>query len=204
MTPSFLPRLGAGMLLLAGCAAPRQGGIFPPLPPPGPLRFQQQLAGRLPGHPTTVRWELRFRGAQITLTATRLRASDPATRVTYQGTWTRDHRGLAIRGSTEQQDTGFPQEIALSCLRTVLAVLPSGADLIEGDACKGDGPPPRWAPAQARDLAVWHCHVDDEPASPWNGFERHGPLSFAAGAGIEWLFVNNDCSGQEGAYRFPP
>lgn len=184
--------------VMTACAGPG----FPPVPSAGPLRFQQRLAGMLP-KPLTVRWELRFQGSAVTLRAQRSgRASDePAVSVAYQGTWRRDPRGLELHLMTEEPREPFPQELNLRCLRAVLDVLPGHAELRSGDACNGDGPPPRWEPARTRDVPTWLCALDDEGARPWNGFEQHGPLAFAAGAGLEWLYVNNDCSGQEGAFR---
>lgn len=197
------PLLLASAALLTGGAAPE----FPPLP--GPLRFQQQLKGMLPGGVLKVRWALRFQGPAVTLevvkSTQRGGAAAERAAVTYKGTWARDHRGVTMFVSHEQDSGDFPRELTLRCLRAVLDVLPAEADLISGDACKGDGPPPRWSPLRPNDVAVWHCLVDEESNRPWNGYQQHGPLAFAAGAGLEWLYVNNDCAGQEGAFRrLPP
>ena len=45
--------------------------------------------------------------------------------------------------------------------------------------------------------------IRDRASFSWNGYQVLGPLAFASGSGVEWLYINNDCAGQEGAFRFP-
>ena len=61
--------------------------------------------------------------------------------------------------------------------------------------------PPRWQPGTTQDVGLWQCQLHEEHGGPWSGYGTLGPLSFAGGAGVEWVFVNNDCAGQEGAFR---
>lgn len=201
--------VGAVALLLGAVSLTGRAGAgdveFPPVPSPAELHFQQLLTGKLPGQPTRVRWDLRLLpGGAARLKLTTRTGDAPAHGATYAGKWTRDHRGLELFVESSHSEEDLPHELSLSCLRAVLDVLPAGADLVPGDACKGDGPRPYFRPSRAQPVAVWHCSVVGETVGPWNGYQQRGPLSFAArpAAGIEWLYVNHDCAGQEGAYRF--
>lgn len=215
----FAVLISGSLSLLERSSASQPAPSFPPLTDGTTLNYRQKLTGLLPSPGRELRWSLSVRGKTVQLDA-RVRScpppplgkggpAQPCTQafgkplVSYRGRLDRRPYGLDLWVSTEQPSEGFPSELTLHCLRSVIGVLPAGASLLPGDACKGDGPPPRWQPATPRDVAVWHCAVKDESGGPWNGYQVVGPLVFAAGAGVEWIYVNNDCAGQEGAFRLP-
>jgi hypothetical protein len=216
--------LARGVLVWAGLAGLGPLGFsattgspsFPPLPASAPLVFQQTLTGLLPAQARELRWTLRFSAGQPRLSVQERACPGPslkggaapvckaafgAAKASYQGKLSQRPYGVELWLSTTDSVEGFPSELTLTCLRTVVAVLPAGASLLSGDACKGDGPPPRWQPGKGQDVGLWHCQSHDENGRPWSGYGSLGPLSFGDGAGVEWVFVNNDCAGQEGAYR---
>lgn len=210
----------AGLLALTGSSTGQPGPSFPKLSDGATLSYRQKLTGMLPSPGRELRWSLSLRGKTVQLTARsrtcpspRIGKTGPAdppctgpfgpAAVSYAGRIDQRPYGVDIWVQSEKPVDGFPSELSLHCLRSVIGVLPVGATLQSGDACKGDGPPPRWLPATTQDIAVWHCSVRDETHGPWNGYQVVGPLVFAAGAGVEWLYVNNDCAGQEGAFRLP-
>lgn len=189
---------------------------FPTLPSPAPLHFQQKLTGMVPAKTRELNWILSFSGKTVRLAATMrscagsLHRSDPlpcrepyAKVVSYAGTWQARSYGMELWLEARPAAENFPSEMTLLCLRTVVGVLPAGASLLPGDACDGSSPPPRWQPGQTRDVALWHCSIQDDPAKPWSGYGNVGPFAFAGGAGVEWTYVNHDCAGQEGTFRFP-
>lgn len=230
MTVCNLRRAGVWTLLLmvAGPVRVWGGGTnpndialpsLPTLISGTPLRFVQRLTGMLPGQSTEVHWELRMAGSAPRLQARKLMCppsvrggggrmapcpdSAQTAAVSYRGRVVPRPYGVDIWFDAQQPVDGFPGEMTLQCLRTVVGVLPAGAFLQHGDACNG-GTPPRWQPgAPSKDVALWLCTIRDEGAQPWSGYGTVGPLAFAAGAGVEWIYVNNDCAGQEGAFRFP-
>ncbi len=205
---------------------------FPALPSSTTLHFQQRLSGILPVS-RQVRWELRWaqktaRLSVSTRTCPKL-AQDQATgngpcrgapsaTISYTGRWIPHPYGIELwlekdrtptkpsRVATindEEASESFPENLGLHCLRTVVGVLPSESTLLSGDACGGQGQRPRWQPAQTTDVALWMCRLNEEASFSWNGYQVLGPLAFASGSGVEWLYINNDCAGQEGAFRFP-
>lgn len=207
---------GSALGRAAAPALPPGGLEIPSLPSAPPLVFQQTLTGMLPGKTAQRRWTLRFSGASPRLDVQQRTCPGPSLKggtaavckeafgkplLSYQGRLTPRPYGVELWLASEQHIDGFPSEMTLTCLRTLVGVLPAGARLLSGDACSGDGPPPRWLPSQTEEKGVWHCHLHDEPGSPWIGSGSVGPLTFAKGAGIEWVYVNNDCAGQEGAFR---
>ena len=165
--------------LLERSSASQPVPSFPPLVDGTTLSYRQKLTGALPSPGRELRWTLSVRGKTVQLDA-RVHAScrrhrlpkggpaQPCTQafgkpaVSYRGRLDRRPYGLELWLSTEQPSDGFPSELTLHCLRSVIGVLPAGASLLPGDACKGDGPPPRWQPATPRDVGVWHCAVKDE------------------------------------------
>ncbi len=80
--------------------------------------------------------------------------------------------------------TGRTQVAAAGAVR-VPAVAPD--DRAEGAECDGD--PGRWVPARTRAVATLTCDPIDQPE---DGIQ----LVFAAGAGVEHLDVNDDCTMQ--------
>ena len=189
---------------------------FPALPSPVPLHFQQKLTGMVPTKTRELHWMLSFAGKTARLTATMrscalsLERSDPlpcreafAKAIAYSGTWQVRPYGMEVWLESQPTPEGFPSDMRLLCLKTVMGVLPAGAKLLPGDACEGSSPSPRWQPGQTRDVALWLCSIQEDPAKPWSGYGNVGPFAFAGGAGIEWIYINNDCAGQEGAFRFP-
>lgn len=210
--------LGLGLLGQAAAAPPAIGPVAPSLPSGAPLVFWQTLTGMLPGKTKQQRFTLRFDGGQPRLTVQARTCPGPSLKggptpvctqalgkplVSYAGKLRPRLYGVEIWLSTEAVVEGFPAEMTLTCLRSVVGVLPAGASLQSGDACAGDGPPPRWLPGKTQDVGLWLCHLHDEPGAPWTGYGSLGPLAFAAGGGVEWVYVNNDCAGQEGAFRLP-
>jgi hypothetical protein len=208
------------LLLLPRPGASEPGPSFPKLTEGVTLSYRQKLTGMLPSPGRELRWSLSLRKKTVKLSATARTCPSPrlgkgapadppctgpfaAGSVAYEGRIEARPYGIDIWVSSEKPAEGFPAELSLHCLRAVIGVLPVGATLQSGDACKGDGPPPRWQPATTQDVGVWHCAVRDEQSAPWNGYQVVGPLVFAAGAGLEWIYVNNDCAGQEGAFRLP-
>ncbi len=208
--------LGLALSGPSGHAAAEPSLRFPTLPSSTPLAFQQTLTGMLPGKTKEQRYTLSFVGNKPRL-AVRVRSCPgPSLKggaaaackesfgkpvVSYEGSLRPHPYGVELWLSTQATVEGFPSEMTLTCLRTVVGVLPAGASLLSGDACKGDGPPPRWQPGTTQDVGLWQCQLHEEHGGPWSGYGTLGPLSFAAGAGVEWVFVNNDCAGQEGAFR---
>ena len=217
--------LGLAMLALVsfdpGSVQAGEGAAgFPSLPSTTALSFQQTLTGLLPGKGKELRWTLSFVGKQPRLLVRTRSCPGPSLKsaavtppckesfgkplVSYEGKLTQRPYGVEMWLSSESPADGFPSEMTLTCLRTVVGVLPVGAALLHGDACKGDGPPPRWQPTGTKDVGLWLCRLHDEQGGPWNGYGTVGPLAFAQGPGVEWIFVNNDCAGQEGAFRALP
>lgn len=189
---------------------------FPALPSPVPLHFRQMLAGMVPTKTRELRWMLSFAGKTARLTATMrscpisMQPGDPppcrepyAKGISYSGTWQARPYGMEVWLEAQPAPDKFPAEMRLICLKTVVGVLPAGARLLPGDACDGSSPPPRWQPGQTKDVALWHCSIQEDSAKPWSGYGNVGPFAFAGGAGVEWIYINNDCAGQEGAFRFP-
>lgn len=211
-----LPLVVGGLLPGMRAASAESGLSFPALPSPVPLSFQQKLAGMVPTKTRELRWVLSFADKTARLSAT-LRSCPLALRraelppcrepaaqaVAYVGKWQARPYGMEVWLESSAAPEGFPSELSLLCLRTVVGVLPAGASLLPGDACDGSSPPPRWQPGQTKDVALWHCAIQSDDARPWSGYGNIGPFAFAGGAGVEWLYVNNDCAGQEGAFRFP-
>lgn len=211
-----LPWAVGGLLLGARPVSADPGLGFPALPSSAPLHFQQKLAGMVPTKTRELRWALSFAGKTARLSATlrscalSLSRSDPppcresyAKGVSYSGTWTVRPYGMEVWLESRPPAEGFPGEMTLLCLKTVVGVLPAGASLLPGDACDGSSPPPRWQPGQTKDVPLWYCSIQDDSAKPWSGYGSIGPFAFAGGAGVEWVYINNDCAGQEGAFRFP-
>lgn len=211
--------LGGTLLCLSRSGAGEPALSFPRLGEGTTLSFRQKLTGALPSPGKELKWTLSIRGKRVQLVAQQRSCKAPPLKggavagpcsqpfgpplVAYAGRMEPRPYGVDLWVSSDKPADGFPSELSLHCLRSVIGVLPTGAMLQPGDACKGDGPPPRWQPATTRDVAVWHCAVRDESNGPWNGYQVVGPLVFAAEPGVEWVYVNNDCAGQEGAFRLP-
>ena len=222
-TNTRLGGLGILALVLVGpgpVQAGDRGPEFPSLPSATALSFYQKLTGIMPGARKDLRWTLRFVNGQPRLSVQTRNcpgssqeqgAAVPSCKepfgkpvVSYEGKLIQRPYGVELRLSREAPAEDYPSGMNLTCLRTVVGVLPPGASLGMGDACKGDGPPPRWQPGATKDVGLWLCRLHDEQGGPWNGYGTVGPLAFAQGPGVEWIFVNNDCAGQEGAYRALP
>jgi hypothetical protein len=67
-----------------------------------------------------------------------------------------------------------------------------------GEACGDQG---RWVPGTTSSVDVLRCDADDKHAGKY-GNSPH--LAFAPAPGIEWTYVNDDCSMQGGGWRLVP
>jgi hypothetical protein len=104
----------------------------------------------------------------------------------------------ASSGAVSLERVGGAAELVLRCNEAKVRALSADATFVHGDACgNGDGPKPRWDPAATTSVAVLHC----ESGAKEDDGEHEGSYDFADGAGLEWIFENSDCSGQEGALR---
>jgi hypothetical protein len=66
------------------------------------------------------------------------------------------------------------------------------------DGCGDEG---RWVPAATKNVQLLRC-LELEPDGSTDVYGR--PLNFARAPGIEWLFVNDDCTQQGGGWRRIP
>lgn len=118
--------------------------------------------------------------------------------VQYLGTATTDGDVITIKVSNK------PLSQDLTCKKEKVDV--AAATAVRGRdptwAGKECGDPGRWEPAATSKVEVLHCvptpaPSDDGPDEP----AATDHLGFAAGQGVEWLYVNDDCVIQGGGWR---
>jgi len=118
--------------------------------------------------------------------------------VQYLGTATTDGDVTTIKVSNKplsQDLTCKKEKVDVAAATAVRARDPKWA----GQEC---GDPGRWEPAATSKVEVLHCvptpaPSDDGPDEP----AATDHLAFAPGAGVEWLYVNDDCVIQGGGWR---
>ena len=103
---------------------------------------------------------------------------------------------LVASAGTPPWGEAVPPVLTMRCTTKRLRALAGTAAFVPGDACGNGGPSPTWRPAGTTAVRVEACRFDERPDDEWAG-----EMAFAEGAGVEWVFVNDDCAGQEGAYR---
>jgi len=121
--------------------------------------------------------------------------------VQYLGTATTDGDVTTIKVSNK------PLSLDFTCKKEKVDV--AAATAVRGRdpkwAGKECGDPGRWEPGATSKVEILHCAPtpapsDDGPDEP----AATDHLGFAAGPGVEWLYVNDDCVIQGGGWRKVP
>jgi hypothetical protein len=102
----------------------------------------------------------------------------------------------------ELEDGG--EAMRLECEMGVLRVAGATAvrERVGLGGCNGDRG--RWIPDATKRVPALRCGIDRDPPDPNYEPDRREQMAFVASPGIEFLWVNDDCSMQGGGYRFVP